>query len=262
MRARIPALVAAVGLTVLTSLSARPWSEIQSSGELRVAIRVRDGVMNKDQQSGLHYDLIRQFAKENGGLKIKVVLKDKLGDYFDGSVFKTADVVVDNVTITDDRAAKMDFVEVFPVRQILVTMKGHTPIRRNSQLQDETIIVAKDSSYEATVAKIEKDGTYVFKYFKSANTADQLKDLADGKGTVTVLDSNLAAGSLQDSKIQLHGGIGPKQMVGWGAEKGNKAFTDKLNAFLNKANKDKSLDKIWDKYIEGLTYQDYLTLAQ
>ncbi len=248
-------------LALLTNLSARSWDDIVASKELRIATRVREGVMSKEQNSGFHYDLARAFAKKNG-LELKLVVKSSLTDYLTASIFTEADIIVDNLTTNAERADKMSFSEIIPIKQILVTMAGHIPLRRIPQLTDETIVVAKDSSYYIEVQKREKENSAVFKYAFSASTADQLTDLAAGKGTVTILDSNLAALSLTDGKYQLHGAISPKQSIAWGVEKGQSKTAEKIASFITEVKNNGTFSKTWDKYIEGISYEDYLKLAQ
>ncbi|MBL8994206.1 MAG: transporter substrate-binding domain-containing protein [Spirochaetia bacterium] len=248
-------------LTLLTLGFGRSWEQITSSKELRVGIRVREGVMSAEKNSGFHYDLARAFAKKNN-LELKLVVKQNLQDYFSGSVFSECDIVADNVTILSDREKSMDFAELLPIKQILVSKKGHTPVRNVKLLADDTIIVAKDSAYYPSIQAKEKEAGVVFKYFFSSSAADQLKDLMAEKGTITILDSNLAALSLTDGALTLHGAVSAKQFVGWGFEKGQSKTGEAVKAFVSEAKSSGTFSKIWDKYIEGISYEDYLKLAQ
>ncbi len=239
----------------------RTWEQITSSKELRVGIRVREGVMSAEKNSGFHYDLARALAKKYN-LEVKVVVKQNLQDYFTSAAFGEFDIIADNITILPEREKTTDFAELLPIKQILVTRKGHAPIRNVKLLADDVIIVAKDSSYYTSIQQKEKEAAVVFKYFFSSSTGDQLKDLAGEKGTVTILDSNLAALSLTDGNLQLHGAVSTKQFVGWGYEKGQSKTGEQIKAFIAEAKSSGLFAKTWDKYIEGISYEDYLKLAQ
>ncbi|MBN8217546.1 MAG: transporter substrate-binding domain-containing protein [Spirochaetes bacterium] len=244
--------------------AARSWEEIVASKELRIAIRVREGVLSPEKNSGFHYDLARAFAKKQG-LTLKLVVKSTLNDYFTSGLFNEADVVCDNVTILPERAEKMKFVEFLAIKQILVTKKGHIPLTTLARLADETIIVAKDSSYYAGIQEKEKEAKVAFKYFFSATTADQIKDLMADKGTVTILDSNLAAEKLLEDELSLHKAISARQMIGWGVEKSQATLALKLTEFLEEARRDAKsglFSNVWTKYIQGISYDEYLKIAQ
>lgn len=245
-------------------MAARSWDQITTSKELVVGTRVREGVMTAEKNAGFHYDLIRAFAKKHG-LNVKVVVKTTLQDYFNDTIFNEVDVVCDNVTVLPERAAKMKFTEFLPIKQILVTKKGHIPLTTLSRLADETIIVAKDSSYYGEIQKREKESGLTFKYFFSANTGEQVNDLNADKGTVTILDSNLAAFLLLSSDLSLHKAVSPRQSIGWGTPLDQAAIAGKLSEFLEEARKDVKAGpfaNIWTKYIEGISFEDYLKIAQ
>jgi membrane-bound lytic murein transglycosylase F len=249
---------------VLTSLSlglnARSWDDIVASKELRIATRVREGVMSKEGNSGFHFDLAKNFAKNNG-LELKVIVKSSLSDYFSGTIFQEVDLVVDNITANAERGEKMGFIDVLAIKQILVTAAGHVPLRRISDLGAETIVVAKDSSYYTDIQLREKENKLTFKYYYSSSTAEQLNDLLAGKGTVTILDSNLAGQLLTDSRFQLHGSVTPVQSIAWGYQKSQSKTSEKVSAYMAETKKNGLFGKTWDKYTEGITYEDYLKLV-
>lgn len=244
--------------------AARSWEEIAASKELRIGIRVREGVLSPEKNSGFHYDLARAFAKKQG-LTLKLVVKNGINDYFVDGLWNEVDVVCDNITILPERAEKMKFVEFLAIKQILVTKKGHIPLTSITRLADETIIVSKDSSYYVEIQKKESENKLTFKYFFSASTADQIKDLMAGKGTVTILDSNLAAEKLLEDELSLHKAISARQMIGWGVEKSQAGLAAKLTEFLEESRRDvKSglFANVWTKYIQGISYDEYLKIAQ
>lgn len=249
--------VCIIGLT----LSARPLSEIKKSGELKAAMRVREGVLDKSLTSGFHYDIINAFCQAQG-VKLKIVVKENLSDYFSGKIFNECDVVVDNITVLPDRQKHMEFVEIIPIKQILVTKQDHAPIASMAAITKDTIVVAKDSSYYENIKIKEKEAAAIFKYHFSSSTATQIDDLLAGKGTVTILDANLAAQKLTDAKLMLHRAISGKQSIAWGHSAKDKDLGKALLEYIQKIKTDGTLGKIWDKHIEGIDFQSYLKIAQ
>lgn len=248
-------------LVLSTSLFGRTLDEIKASGTLKIAIRVRDGVLNENKTSGFHYDLIKKFC-ELHSVKPELIIKTALDEYFTKPIFQEADIVVDNITITPEREKVMKFVKVLPVKQILISKKGHAPIFQFSQLAQEVIVVNKGSSYYTRLQELEKRNATIFNYYFSETTQAQLADMLAGKGTLTVLDSNLASLHLTSSDLQPQRAISPREDIGWGYELSNTTVGDALAAFVQSAKDNNVVSTIWDEYFEGIDYKTYLSIAQ
>ena len=244
-------------------LSAREYHEILKSKTLKVGIRVREGVLDSEMKAGFHHDLIQFFAVENNNLTVELVIKESLNDYFTGNIFNDCDIVVDNLTATPKRRKYMDFVQVIPGKEVLVTLPDASVIKKLFTLRKEKIIVSKSSSYFETIKSIENNSLYKgkYQYYFSASPADQLKDLESGKGTVTILDANLALFYVKDKKQLVHATISDEQVIGWGIPKEAKIFSQKLNKFINDSKASGLFQKVWKKYYQ-ITYDDYLYIIQ
>jgi len=243
-----------------TVLSAELWDTVKKTRVLNVASRMRIGVVekNKGRLEGFHYDLIQAFAKENK-MVVKFTFKKNIKDYFEGTIFKKNLVIVDNLTVTPARQNKMDFVNLFPVVQSLVSLKRKNPIKGESELAAEKIIVTKGTAYWDTIQAIEKKLGKKFKYHFSKNTGEQLQDLLSKKGTVTILDSNFALMKYTDDRIMKHLDLTDKLYIGWGIPKTEKGLKSALLAFFDSAKGEFGLlQKTWDKYVTSLEDYNYL----
>ncbi|HMB01592.1 MAG TPA: transporter substrate-binding domain-containing protein [Spirochaetota bacterium] len=249
-----------INFLLLSILTARSWKDIKRSDTLKVGIRIRKGVLNEDKKSGFHHDLIKEFA-ENHDLELELVIKKNIDEYFSGDIFNECDVIADNVTIRPEREKKMNFVKVLPIKQILVTLQGHERIKSLNQLTKETIIIYKGSSYYKNIKQKEKDVGETFSYYHSDSTDDQMKDLKNKKGTVTILDSNLAAIYIIDPEQILHAAVSSKEYIGWGTDKSNEDLQEELKKFIQTAKEGDTFSDTWDKYIEGIEFTDYLMIA-
>jgi len=256
----ITALLAA-GMTL--TVSAREYHDILKSKNIKVGIRVRDGVYDSAKKKGFHHDLINFFAIENNNITVELIVKTQMDEYFNQNIFKECDIVVDNITITDERKQKMDFVTIHPVKEVLVTMPEASAIKKLFSLRKETIVVAKDCTYYKSIKFIEDNSIYKgrFKYFFSATPQAQMQDLRDGKGTVTILDANLALLFVQNRKQITHTTISEEGQIGWGVSKGTPLLLKKVQQFIDDSKKNGLFDRVWSTHFP-ISYAEYLYIIQ
>ena len=242
-------------------LSARTYHEIIKSGQLNVGIRVRNGVLSADKTSGFHYDFIKAFAIKNG-LTLNLVIKKQISDYFQDDTFKNIDIIVDNLSFTEKRAEKIDFIPLFEYYEIIVSAPDRkTPYKK---INDEVIIVAKNSTYHKTMKKKE---SFFFKtklnYFYSKTTGDQYQDLLDGKGTVTLLDSNLAVLRIKDiSQIRYSTMASDLNKICWAVSKNGGVLAYYIKQYLTHAKLSGLFGEIWDVYSPKVSYSQYLAVLE
>lgn len=251
-----------LALFFFSCLMARPYFDILESGELRVAMRVRTGVLNPDLKSGFHYDLAKAFALSHGRLQIKLIQKAAIKDYFDPALFDEVDLVADNLTVTAERSEKVDFVPVMPTSYVLVSPKGRSARVAKGNLGDQIIIVCQDTSYYAAIKANESDRLWgkKYRYFFSATANDQVADLMAGKGTLTILDANLALPFIENVDQLENASIGSVERIGWAVPKGTTALAKELSAFMGQIKRSGAFQEIWAKNSPRLVYSEYLKL--
>ncbi|MBN8216233.1 MAG: transporter substrate-binding domain-containing protein [Spirochaetes bacterium] len=247
---------------LLGLLSARPYFDILESGELRVGIRVRTGVLGADLKSGFHYDLAKAFALEHGRLAVKLVVKTAIKDYFAPGIWDEVDVVADNLTQTAERLEKVDFVTVMPTSYVLVVPKGRTAREAKATLSAQKIIVCQDTSYFNEIRANESDRIWgkKYQYFFSATANDQVADLLAGKGTVTILDANLALPFINEIDQLENASIGTVQKIGWAVPKGQTSLAARLGPFFSTIKRSGAFQELWSKASPRLSYLEYLKL--
>ncbi len=255
-------------------------NKLKKKGHLYIATRDKITVYEPQKNGtikGFHYNLIKYIASEMGvKLKIKKV---SFSDYFnkngklpknvktDNSVVYTPDLIknvdlyVDVITILPWRDELLDFIQITPVKQIVVTRKNGK-IDNNEGLKGKKIAMQMASSYATRAQKIEKDLGIKFNFLEVNETGDMPVAVAEGKADVTFQDSDMALLTVSKHKnLTLCYPVTDTQYLGWAVRKGNGALKGLIEKYIKYAKDKGVLDKLF-KQRYGMTLIEYLKLIK
>jgi len=174
-------------------------------------------------------------------------------------LIRNVDLYVDVLTSLKWRKKILRFIDIVPVKQMVLTKKG---IRINSfqDLKGKVISVQPDSSYHANMMKIEKETGLKFNYYYVDETGDMPEALLIGKADVTFQDSNLCLKLLSKHKeLSINMPASKVEYTGWAVRKGNEDFASILEKYILYIRKTGVFEDIWEREFK-LSYREYLEL--
>jgi polar amino acid transport system substrate-binding protein len=197
------------------------------------------------EATGFDIDLIKAVAKQ-AGYKVKVV-----GMNFDGLIpallAKNIDVIASAMTITDERAEKVDFTDpYYKSGQTILVRKDDNSIQSFKDLEGKRIGVQIGTTGADEAKKIKNAK------IREYNTTDEANlDLINGSVDAVINDLPvnqyyLAQGGSKDAKLV--GELLSRENYGFAVAKGNTKLRDQLNKGLAEVKKSGEYDKIYMKW--------------
>ncbi len=238
---------------------------IQRTGTLRL---ITDNSANtyyiyRGAPMGFEYDMAQEFAKF---LHVRLVVKlPGWNDMFPWLMENKGDFIAAGLTITDQRKQKVDFSRSYmTIQQRLIHHKLIFNIKNIKDLAGKTIHVRRGTTYEARLEELVKSGINIhIVLHDNIATEDLIRMVAERKIKYTVADSNIAVLNRRyypDIRIGL--AIEKKEKLGWAVRKGDKAFLDKMNQFLEMAKRTGIQNRIYEKYYGTIGIFDYFDLKK
>jgi len=252
--------------------------KLKERGEIRIAIRDRIGVFYEDEEGnkhGIHYGLAKNFADDLGvKLDIKLV---QFENYFekgglipetvktDDTLFYTPDLLnevdlyCDSLTALPWREKLFDFVEIYPVRQIVVNRTGEE-IKSIEGIFDKKMIVLKDSSYEERLKDIEKEYGIEFDIDYNTDAMSTYTSVSEGTYDITISDSDLGILTITKyDNLSLSVPVGDYEYIGWGVSKEDKMLNSILSKYIGNMKGCGFIDQLWaEEY--NMTFIEYSEL--
>lgn len=230
----------------------KAFEQVKKSGKLRVAIDVTYPPMEYETPDGkpvgFDVDLAEELAKKLG-VSVEFVVMSWDG-ILAGLVSNRYDVIISSMSITPERAAKVDFVEYMQMGQVFVARKKDAPITNESQLAGKIVAVQVDTTSMAAVQDMQKKGIAIkdLKAFKGAT--DTFSALKAYQADVIVTDEPVGryyAGK-DTNTFAVTGQAVVPEPIGMAVRKDNQSLTQEISKALSAVKKDGAFSKISMKW--------------
>lgn len=222
--------------------------------------------IHKGHPLGFEYEMIALFAKENNlNLKIKVV--DDIEHILDSLNAGMGDMVAANLTPTKPRLEKVSFTKpLFRTQQVLVQRTPdnsreltrdqieNSLIRDRLDLDNDTVVVRKSSSYEMILESINNESgiNIVIDYAPKDYTTELLIEMvANKKIDFTICDQNKAkVFNTYYQNIDIKTPVSLSQPIAWATNKGSTKLLDTLNHWIEKRKGSLGFNMIEKRYFD------------
>ncbi|MBH3440104.1 membrane-bound lytic murein transglycosylase MltF [Pseudomonas luteola] len=244
---------------------------IQKEGVLRVITRNSPATYFQDRNgdTGFEYELVKSFA-DSMGLKLQIETADNLDDLFnrldsaEGPVLAAA-----GLTPSPARHEKFHFSH--PYLDVVPQVIYRNGSRRPAQVSDlvgKRIMVLKGSSQAEQLAALKpQQPDLTYEESDQVEVADLLKMVDEGQIDLTLVDSNeLAMNQVYFPNVRVAFDLGDGQSLAWvTAEREDGTLMKAINAFIDKAKQDNTLQHLKERYyghVDVLGYVGAYTFAQ
>jgi len=251
---------------------------LKSNGGLKVAIREIESVyvLKSDGTiSGFNYKLLMGFSEQfDVDIDLKFVgfseyfkldgevpeaVKLDSDYYYTPDLFEEVDLYCDVITILPWRQKLMRFVEVLPVRQLLIHRSGEY-FEDIEVMAEKKIAVKPDTSYETQLIALESEYSMTLNRISVDSTIDQVQAVVDGRADITLKDSNIAVLELRNfDNLEIGIPVSGIQMQGWAVNKDNEILQGILEKYLSYAYDTGLRNKLWQEDY-NISLNEYLKL--
>ncbi|HBX56046.1 membrane-bound lytic murein transglycosylase MltF [Pseudomonas sp. UBA2684] len=273
-RTRYAHWLSAIGILLLLGGCAEEPSaleRVQAEGVLRVITRNSPATYFQDRngETGFEYELVKRFA-DDLDLELQIETADNLDELFarlgkpGGPVLAAAGLVESDGRQQVARFST-PYLEVTPQ---IIYRNGQQRPTRPDDLLDKRILVLKGSSHAEQLAalKVEFPG---LNYEESAavEVVDLLRMVDEGQIDLTLVDSNeLAMNQVYFPNVRVAFDLGDSQSLAWAVAPGeDTSLLDEVNAFLQRAQQNGSLQRLKERYyghVDVLGYVGAYTFAK
>jgi membrane-bound lytic murein transglycosylase F len=235
-------------------------AELQKRGSIRVLLR--NNAINyfvyKGVQQGFEYELLKQFAKDNG-LRIDVVVPPEQSDVIPWLKVGRGDIIATEMTVTDERKKDVAFTAPYLVTDEVLVQKSDTPaVKTIDELKASatasssgplSVAVRRSSSYAATLDAL---GIKHFDAPEDAETELLIAKVAAGELAATVADSGIAAVETRAHKGAVATlAVRKGDQVALGVRRENTALLASLDAWLKRKMRTGDFAYLKRKYFEA-----------
>jgi polar amino acid transport system substrate-binding protein len=243
-----------------TPLAAQTPDEIKAKGTITIGMLVDFppfGIMNADNQpDGYDADVAKLLA-EDLGVKLTILPvtgPNRIPYLLSGQV----DVLVASLGITAERAERVDFSD--PYAGISIAVYGLTDVDLSSpeKLSGHTVGVTRASTQDTAVTKIAPADAIIQRFDDDATAVQALlagQVEAIGTNNVIISQIDQAAAGRFDLKFDLS-----QQVQGIAVRPGQDALLAEINAFVERAKADGTLNEIHEKWL-GSPLPDFVAAA-
>nr|WP_033516863.1 cysteine ABC transporter substrate-binding protein [Bifidobacterium cuniculi] len=228
--AATPSEAAASGDTTATSAAkARSLDEIKQSGELRVAVfsdKAPFGYVDKDgNYAGYDVVFADRLAKDLG-VKALYTSVDPAARV-DVLTSNKVDVTLANFTVTEERAAKVDFSKPYMKVSLGIVSPEDAPINDVKELEGKKLIVAKGTTAETYF----EENYPQIELLKFDQYADAYNALLDGRGAAMSTDNTevLAWAKANPGYVVNVTELGDVDVIAAAVQKGNTELLDYID---------------------------------
>lgn len=244
---------------------------IKEDGVLRVVTRNSPATYFQDRngETGFEYELVKRFA-DDLGVELQIETADNLDDIFtrlgqpNGPVLAAAGLVSSEQRKTQARFSH-PYLEVTPQ---VIYRNGKTRPTNAAGLVGKRIMVLKGSSHAEQLADLKKQYPGLeYEESDQVEVVDLLRMVDEGQIDLTLVDSNeLAMNQVYFPNVRVAFDLGDARDQRWAVAAGEDAsLLNEINAFLDKVEKNGTLQRLKDRYyghVDVLGYVGAYTFAQ
>lgn len=241
--------------------SAADLAAIESAGTIKVGMLVDFPPFGIQDASGTPdgYDAdVAKALAESLGVQAQIVPvtgPNRIPYLLSGQV----DVLVASLGITEERAQRVDFSAPYAGISIAVYGATGTEVAEPADLAGQTIAVARASTQDTGVTEVAPEGTEIRRFDDDASAVQALLSgqvNLIGLSNVVFLQVDKVAAGKFDKKFDLS-----SQVQGIAVAPGSDALLEKVNAFVQTARSDGTLDEIHLKWL-GEPLPDFVKTAE
>lgn len=244
---------------------------IKEDGVLRVITRNSPATYFQDRngETGFEYELVKRFA-DDLGVKLQIETADNLDDIFsqlgqpNGPVLAAAGLVS-----SEQRKAQARFSHPYlEVTPQVIYRNGKTRPTNAAGLVGKRITVLKGSSHAEQLAELKKQYPGLeYEESDQVEVVDLLRMVDEGQIDLTLVDSNeLAMNQVYFPNVRVAFDLGDARDQRWAVAAGeDNSLLNEINAFLDKVEKNGTLQRLKDRYyghVDVLGYVGAYTFAQ
>ncbi|MDR0279864.1 MAG: membrane-bound lytic murein transglycosylase MltF [Paucimonas sp.] len=244
---------------------------IKEDGVLRVITRNSPATYFQDRngETGFEYELVKRFA-DDLGVKLQIETADNLDDIFsqlgqpNGPVLAAAGLVSSEQRKNQARFSH-PYLEVTPQ---VIYRNGKTRPTNAAGLVGKRILVLKGSSHAEQLAELKKQYPGLeYEESDQVEVVDLLRMVDEGQIDLTRVDSNeLAMNQVYFPNVRVAFDLGDTRDQRWAVAAGeDNSLLNEINAFLDKVQKNGTLQRLKDRYyghVDVLGYVGAYTFAQ
>ena len=244
---------------------------IKEDGVLRVITRNSPATYFQDRngETGFEYELVKRFA-EDLGVELQIETADNLDDLFsqlgqpNGPVLAAAGLVSSEQRKHQARFSH-PYLEVTPQ---VIYRNGKTRPTNAAGLVGKRILVLKGSSHAEQLAELKKQYPGLeYEESDQVEVVDLLRMVDEGQVDLTLVDSNeLAMNQVYFPNVRVAFDLGDARDQRWAVAAGeDTSLLNEINAFLDKVEKNGTLQRLKDRYyghVDVLGYVGAYTFAQ
>ncbi len=222
---------------------------IRSKGYLTVASRNGPTTYYEGPYgyTGYDYALTAEFAKYLG-VKLKIIEKENLDDLLHSVNGTQVDLVAAGITITQQRAKKVDFSNGFyEVTQQVIYRRGEPKPTSPEDFVGKKVLVIANSSHSETLRRLQADNPAIqWEEDPRADMLELLEMVHQGRIDYTIVDSNAYAMNQNVfPKARIAFDISAPEPLGWAFRKqADKSLQKAANQFLREKTEDGTLERI------------------
>lgn len=233
------------------------WPGIQRRKTLRVLTRNNEAsyFMWRGELLGFEYDLVREFARQNG-LHLKVVVASSVPELISLLMEGRGDLIASILTPTEDRVRKgLAFSRPYGyAAETVVTRANDRKLNKLADLAGRTVVVRQSSTYWQTLKKLNNGGLKI--KLKAApetmETEDIIRMVADGDYDLTVADSHiLGIEQVWNRNIKAAFPLGDPRPYGWAVRAKDAKLLAAINAFWKKEYRSTFYNLTYRKYFKN-----------
>ena len=273
-RVRCACWLSVIGiLLVLGGCAEEPSTleRVQAEGVLRVITRNSPATYFQDRngETGFEYELVKRFA-DDLGLELKIETADNLDELFaslnkpNGPVLAAAGLVESDGRQQHARFS-LPYLEVTP--QVIYRNSQQRPTRPDDLL-GKRILVLKGSSHAEQLAALKLQlPELTYEESAAVEVVDLLRMVDEGQIDLTLVDSNeVAMNQVYFPNVRVAFDLGDGRDQRWAVAAGeDNSLLNEINEFLDKAQKNGTLQRLKDRYyghVDVLGYVGAYTFAQ
>jgi membrane-bound lytic murein transglycosylase F len=244
---------------------------VKEDGVLRVITRNSPATYFQDRngETGFEYELVKRFA-DDLGVKLEIETADNLDELFDdlgkpsGPVLAAAGLVSSERRKTQARFSH-PYLEVTPQ---VIYRNGRSRPTNPKGLVGKKIMVLKGSSHADQLAELKRRYPGLeYEESDAVEVVDLLRMVDEGQVDLTLVDSNeLAMNQVYFPNVRVAFDLGDTRDQRWAVAAGeDNSLLNEVNEFLDKAQKNGTLQRLKDRYyghVDVLGYVGAYTFAQ
>ena len=216
------------------------FEEIKSRGQLRIVIPANVGggryLPRKGSPVSQQFEIAEAFARFHN-LEPELLITESFADMIPMLVEGKADIVVGNLTITENRRKKIAFsIPLDHVREKVLVSKENDAITAVKDLDNKRVMVSPSSTFWEALSWLKKNKYKDMELVprpRGMVDEEELDLLVDGEIDATIRDSNIVemySSYRDDFKVATN--FSKQRDIAWGVRKGAPALLHALNEYL------------------------------